>query len=107
MSELAEGILVHVLTVLNLYTHLVKETPLSSVSESSMNSNTFLPILSPSKKLDKKSEEKGEDKKSKNSVTYKHTTQYVKLEQLLKNAHTNYKVSTRWHRLNDLRRLVF
>lgn len=108
MSQIAEQMLIHLLKMLNIYSHLLEEVPLSKVASSTATATAtaLLPLSLPSpiKKQDKKmdKEEKFEDRKPKSFSSYRQTPQYFKLYQLLKNAHTNYKVS-----LKDLEDQIF
>lgn len=99
MSQTAEQILTHLLKLLNIYSHLLEEVPLNKVASTTATATALLPLSLPSpiKKPEKKTDkdEKVEEKKPKNFSNYRHSPQYFKLYQLLKNAHTNYKVSLR------------
>ncbi|KAL0277158.1 UNVERIFIED_CONTAM: hypothetical protein PYX00_004532 [Menopon gallinae] len=97
LSVLAERIFTHVMKVLNMYSHLLEEVPLSKATASATAATNLLPIslASPIKKHEKKMEkdDKTEERKQKNISNYKQSPQYAKLYQLLKSAHNNYKVS--------------
>lgn len=96
LSVLAERIFIHVMKILNMYSHLLEEVPLSKATASATAATNLLPIslASPIKKHEKKleKEDKTEERKQKNISNYKQSPQYVKLHQLLKSAHNNYKV---------------
>ncbi|EEB19481.1 huntingtons disease protein huntingtin, putative [Pediculus humanus corporis] len=94
LSGLSEEIFTHVLKVLNIYGHIIEEGRSSNVSDSFATNSSFLPLLSPVKKVDPKGPVKTEIKKNKMSnEVVKQATQYYKLGQLLNNAYSNFKVS--------------
>ena len=93
MSGLSEEIFTHVLKVLNIYGHIIEEGRSSNVSDSFAANSSFLPLLSPVKKVDPKGPVKTEIKKNKMSnEVVKQATQYYKIGQLLNNAYSNFKV---------------